>query len=79
MLDSPSARSSGDRPEGLPEKQSGQEIKAPYPLKIALLGYRSHPFSGGQGIYIHYLSQALVNAGHQVDVKIGRASCRERV
>lgn len=71
MLDSPSARSSGDRPEGLPEKQSGQEIKAPYPLKIALLGYRSHPFSGGQGIYIHYLSQALVNAGHQVDVISG--------
>ncbi|MBL4682818.1 MAG: glycosyltransferase family 4 protein [Pseudomonadales bacterium] len=41
------------------------------PLKIALLGYRSHPYSGGQGIYIRYLSQALVNAGHKVDVISG--------
>ena len=28
-------------------------------LKIALLGYRSNPFSGGQGIYLRYLSSAL--------------------
>ncbi|MFT5211399.1 MAG: glycosyltransferase involved in cell wall biosynthesis [Flavobacterium sp.] len=67
MLQSPSARPS----EELTEAQSGQEINTPHPLKIALLGYRSHPFSGGQGIYIRYLSQALVNAGHQVDVISG--------
>ena len=41
------------------------------PLKIALLGYRSNPYSGGQGIYLRYLSQALVEAGHQVDVISG--------
>lgn len=41
------------------------------PLRIAILGYRSHPFSGGQGIYIKYLSKALVEAGHKVDVISG--------
>lgn len=40
-------------------------------LKIALLGYRSNPFSGGQGVYIKYLSKALVDAGHAVDVISG--------
>ena len=41
------------------------------PLKICLLGYRSNPYSGGQGIYIRYLSEALVEAGHSVDVISG--------
>ena len=41
-------------------------------LKICLLGYRSNPYSGGQGIYIHYLSRALVEAGHSVDVISGQ-------
>ncbi|MEM1189039.1 MAG: glycosyltransferase family 4 protein [Pseudomonadota bacterium] len=41
------------------------------PLYIALLGYRSQPFGGGQGIYLHYLSKALVDAGHRVDVISG--------
>ena len=41
------------------------------PLRIALLGYRSHPYGGGQGIYLKYLSKALVNAGHTVDVISG--------
>jgi glycosyltransferase involved in cell wall biosynthesis len=41
------------------------------PLRVALLGYRSNPFSGGQGIYLKYLSRALVEAGHQVDVISG--------
>ncbi|MFT7288511.1 MAG: glycosyltransferase involved in cell wall biosynthesis [Halieaceae bacterium] len=41
------------------------------PLNIALLGYRSHSYGGGQGIYLHYLSKALVEAGHQVDVISG--------
>ena len=40
-------------------------------LRICLLGYRSAPFVGGQGIYIKYLSKALVDAGHQVDVISG--------
>jgi glycosyltransferase involved in cell wall biosynthesis len=41
------------------------------PLRIALLGYRSNPFSGGQGVYLKYLSRALARAGHQVDVISG--------
>ena len=41
------------------------------PLRIALLGYRSAPFSGGQGVYLRYLSQALVQLGHQVTVISG--------
>jgi glycosyltransferase involved in cell wall biosynthesis len=41
------------------------------PLRIALLGYRSNPYSGGQGVYLKYLSKALVEQGHQVDVISG--------
>lgn len=41
------------------------------PLRIALLGYRSQPFTGGQGVYLNYLSKALVEAGHRVDVISG--------
>lgn len=43
----------------------------PSPLKIALLGYRSHPHVGGQGIYLKFLSQALVELGHKVGVISG--------
>lgn len=42
------------------------------PLRICLLGYRSAPFGGGQGIYIRYLSKALLEAGHSVDVMSGQ-------
>lgn len=41
------------------------------PLRIALLGYRSHPHVGGQGIYLKYLSRSLTALGHQVDVISG--------
>ncbi|MEH6635821.1 MAG: glycosyltransferase family 4 protein [Halioglobus sp.] len=41
------------------------------PLRIALLGYRSAPHAGGQGVYLNYLSKALVEAGHSVDVISG--------
>ena len=37
-------------------------------LKICLLSYRSNPYSGGQGIYVKFLSKALVEMGHEVDV-----------
>jgi glycosyltransferase involved in cell wall biosynthesis len=40
-------------------------------LKIAFLSYRSKPFSGGQGIYVKYLSKALYDLGHEVDVFSG--------
>ena len=41
------------------------------PLNIALLGYRSHPHVGGQGVYLKYLSRALKARGHKVDVLSG--------
>lgn len=41
------------------------------PLRIALLGYRGNPYSGGQGIYLKYLSAALTKAGHSVTVISG--------
>jgi glycosyltransferase involved in cell wall biosynthesis len=41
------------------------------PLRIALLGYRSAPHSGGQGIYLKYLSRALARRGHFVTVISG--------
>ncbi len=40
-------------------------------MKICLLGYRSNPYSGGQGIYLRHLGLALVDAGHDVDVISG--------
>ena len=35
------------------------------------MSYRSKPFSGGQGIYVKYLSKALQNLGHEIDVFSG--------
>ena len=40
-------------------------------LKIALLSYRSDPFSGGQGIYLKNLSDALVKRGHKITIFSG--------
>ena len=40
-------------------------------MKIALLSYRSHPFSGGQGVYIRHLSNAFNALGHEVFVISG--------
>tara|TARA_B100001027_G_scaffold110591_1_gene76247 strand:- start:299 stop:1537 length:1239 start_codon:yes stop_codon:yes gene_type:complete len=40
-------------------------------LKIALLSYRSAPFSGGQGIFVKELSNALSKRGHEVDIISG--------
>ena len=42
-----------------------------HPLRIGLLSYRSHPFCGGQGVYVRNLSNALCKLGHQVDVISG--------
>lgn len=50
---------------------SGVLYKTDKPLRICLLGYRSHPFVGGQGVYLNYLSKALVDVGHSVDVISG--------
>lgn len=54
-----------------PEFQVGNHPQTPKPLHIALLGYRSNPYSGGQGVYLKYLARALVRQGHQVDVISG--------
>lgn len=37
-------------------------------LRVALLSYRGNPFSGGQGVYVRYLSKALADLGHEVTV-----------
>ncbi|MFK7732425.1 MAG: glycosyltransferase family 4 protein [Pseudomonadales bacterium] len=54
-----------------PVELNSQTAK-PAPLRICLMGYRSAPFGGGQGIYIRYLSKALMEAGHSVDVLSGQ-------
>jgi len=41
-------------------------------LRICLLSYRGNPRSGGQGVYVHLLSRALRDLGHQVDVWSGQ-------
>ena len=43
----------------------------PAPLRIALLTYRGNPRSGGQGVYVANLAQALVELGHRVTVFSG--------
>ena len=48
---------------------TGQSTRTP--LKICLLTYRGNPTCGGQGVYIYYLSQALKELGHQVEVISG--------
>jgi len=40
-------------------------------MKICLLSYRGNPYCGGQGIYIYYLSRALRDLGHEVEVMSG--------
>jgi len=40
-------------------------------MRICLLSYRSYRYSGGQGIYLHYLSRSLRDLGHKVHVVSG--------
>ena len=42
------------------------------PLRIAILTYRGKPHVGGQGVYVRYLSGALCDLGHQVEVFSGQ-------
>jgi glycosyltransferase involved in cell wall biosynthesis len=53
------------------EALSLEELAPVRPLRICLLGYRSSPYGGGQGVYLRYLSKALVELGHRVDVVSG--------
>ncbi|MFE3544260.1 glycosyltransferase family 4 protein [Nocardia sp. NPDC059177] len=41
-------------------------------MRIALLSYRSKAHCGGQGVYVRYLSQGLVELGHEVEVFSGQ-------
>lgn len=41
------------------------------PLRIAVTSYRSHPRSGGQGVYLRHLTRSLVDLGHDVEVISG--------
>ncbi|NWG47194.1 MAG: glycosyltransferase family 4 protein, partial [Alphaproteobacteria bacterium] len=43
----------------------------PRPLRILMPSYRSHPHTGGQGVYMRHISRALVDLGHSVDVVSG--------
>ncbi|MEO6651718.1 MAG: glycosyltransferase family 4 protein [Ilumatobacteraceae bacterium] len=38
------------------------------PLALAYLTYRGKPHVGGQGVYTHHLTKALVDLGHSVEV-----------
>ncbi len=40
-------------------------------MRICLQCYRGNPYCGGQGIYLHNLSRALVKLGHEVTVLVG--------
>jgi len=51
--------------------KKNETISGGQPLRILLSGYRSHPHVGGQGIYLRFLSTALLDLGHQVDVISG--------
>lgn len=55
----------------LTDSLAATAVNVPSPLRIALLGYRSHPHVGGQGIYLKYLSRALSQMGHSVHVLSG--------
>ena len=41
------------------------------PLRIAFCVYRGNPYSGGQGVYTKYLTEALSDLGHKVTVFSG--------
>ncbi|MFN2587085.1 MAG: glycosyltransferase family 4 protein [Actinomycetota bacterium] len=47
-------------------------MTSPRRLRVALLTYRGHPHVGGQGVYVHYLSRALAELGHSVEVFSGQ-------
>ena len=40
-------------------------------MRICILSYRSYTYSGGQGVYLRYLSSALRDLGHKVDIVSG--------
>jgi len=51
--------------------KNGRQDPGKSSLRICLLTYRGNPTCGGQGVYIKYLSRALRELGHEVDVLSG--------
>ncbi|MCY4505029.1 MAG: glycosyltransferase family 4 protein [Hyphomicrobiales bacterium] len=52
-------------------KTSATSSAKPRALRILISSYRSHPHTGGQGIYLRLISRALAALGHRVDVISG--------
>ena len=42
------------------------------PLRILMPSYRSHPYTGGQGIYMRLVTKAMIYLGHTVEVLSGQ-------
>ena len=42
------------------------------PLRILMPSYRSHPYTGGQGIYMRLVTKAMLDLGHTVEVLSGQ-------
>ena len=42
------------------------------PLSILMPSYRSHPYTGGQGIYMRLVTKAMRDLGHSVEVVSGQ-------
>jgi len=59
-------------PAARPGSGPGASVEGGESLDICLLSYRSDPYSGGQGVYVKYLSRALTDLGHSVDVISGK-------
>ena len=55
----------------MPRFEGCLRLPADSPLRIALTSYRSKPHCGGQGVYVRYLSAALTDLGHRVEVFSG--------
>jgi len=51
---------------------AGAHTSGDAPLSIAYLTYRGKPHVGGQGVYTRYLTKALVDLGHHVEVFSGQ-------
>ncbi|WMT09510.1 glycosyltransferase family 4 protein [Natrinema thermotolerans] len=70
---STSVASTGESTATAATAEPSAEAKRPAEqLDICLLSYRSNPYSGGQGVYVKYLSRALTELGHSVDVISGK-------
>lgn len=58
-------------PDEAPGELAAVDRDGAKPLRVAILSYRSDAKVGGQGVYVDYLSSALVEAGAIVDVISG--------